>query len=470
MIDTIDRKGNEIKQRTRLDFANKVILAPMVRVGTLPMRLLSLDYGADIVYTEELIDWKFLKSIRRVNDVLGTIDYLDSSDGTVVFRTCEKERDKVVVQLGTSDPCRALRVAKLIENDVAAIDINMGCPKEFSLKGGMGAALLTQPEKAKTILSNLVQNVSIPVTCKIRVFEDINDTLNLVKSLASTGISAIGVHGRTKLERPQHPNRCETIRKIAECLDIPVIANGGSREIENYSDIFKFKEQCGSSSVMIARTAEGNCSVFRQDGMKHLEEVIKDYLKYAVDYDNSPCNTKYCVQNMLKELQETPRGKKFLECQTLEQICAIWDLGDYCRQKQLEYQSKGILSRREIGPDTLDPKRKRQKTDLDNESIDIEMKCAFIRVNYGTDIDLPKSKIIAHCGKHKLKLPKYRVFNEDKLFRAIVTLEGKTYSSTYWEKNKKFAEQGAALVACVSLKLIDREQLIKDGSILEQIK
>lgn len=39
----------------------------MVRVGTLPMRLLALKYGADIVYSEELIDWKLLKTTRRVN-------------------------------------------------------------------------------------------------------------------------------------------------------------------------------------------------------------------------------------------------------------------------------------------------------------------------------------------------------------------------------------------------------------------
>lgn len=51
----------------KLCFENKLILAPMVRVGTLPMRLLALEYGADIVYTEELIDWKFLKSVRMVN-------------------------------------------------------------------------------------------------------------------------------------------------------------------------------------------------------------------------------------------------------------------------------------------------------------------------------------------------------------------------------------------------------------------
>jgi tRNA-dihydrouridine synthase len=50
-----------------LSYANKLILAPMVRVGTLPMRLLALDYGADIVYCEELIDWKMLRSVRREN-------------------------------------------------------------------------------------------------------------------------------------------------------------------------------------------------------------------------------------------------------------------------------------------------------------------------------------------------------------------------------------------------------------------
>jgi tRNA-dihydrouridine synthase len=33
-------------------YKQKLILAPMVRISTLPMRLLSLEYGADIVYCE----------------------------------------------------------------------------------------------------------------------------------------------------------------------------------------------------------------------------------------------------------------------------------------------------------------------------------------------------------------------------------------------------------------------------------
>lgn len=36
----------------RLSYGDKVILAPMVRAATLPMRLLALQYGADIVYSE----------------------------------------------------------------------------------------------------------------------------------------------------------------------------------------------------------------------------------------------------------------------------------------------------------------------------------------------------------------------------------------------------------------------------------
>ena len=36
----------------RLNYANKVVLAPMVRIGNLPMRLLALHHGADLVYCE----------------------------------------------------------------------------------------------------------------------------------------------------------------------------------------------------------------------------------------------------------------------------------------------------------------------------------------------------------------------------------------------------------------------------------
>lgn len=71
---------------------------------------------------------------------------------------------------------------------------------------------------------------------------------------------------------------------------------------------------------MLARSAQWNCSIFRKEGLLPMEDVIKSYLRYAVDYDNSPSNTKYCIQNILREFQESPLGRKFLDSQTLEQI------------------------------------------------------------------------------------------------------------------------------------------------------
>ncbi|KAM7058209.1 tRNA-dihydrouridine(20) synthase [NAD(P)+]-like isoform 5-T5 [Molossus nigricans] len=274
-------RGGMIVNSLSLCYHDKLILAPMVRVGTLPMRLLALDYGADIVYCEELIDLKMLQCKRVVNEVLSTVDFV-APDDRVVFRTCKREQNRVVFQMGTSDAERALAVARLVENDVAGIDVNMGCPKEYSTKGGMGAALLSDPDKIEKILSTLVKGTCRPVTCKIRILPSLEDTLSLVKRIERTGIAAIAVHGRKREERPQHPVNCETIKAIAETLSIPVIANGGSHDhILDYLDIEDFRQATAASSVMVARAAMWNPSIFRKEGLRPLEEVMQKYIRYV---------------------------------------------------------------------------------------------------------------------------------------------------------------------------------------------
>lgn len=49
-----------------------------------------------------------------VTDVLNTVDYVDQTDGTIVFRTCPREKSKVILQIGTCDPERALKVAQMV--------------------------------------------------------------------------------------------------------------------------------------------------------------------------------------------------------------------------------------------------------------------------------------------------------------------------------------------------------------------
>ncbi|XP_068656513.1 uncharacterized protein [Aristolochia californica] len=259
-----------------MEYENKHVLAPMVRVGTLPFRLLAAEYGADITYGEEIIDHKMLKCERKINESLGTTDFLEKGTAALVFRTCAKERSRVVFQLGTSDAVRALTAAQMVFKDVAAIDINMGCPKSFSISGGMGAALLSKPELIHDILTTLRRNLDTPVTCKIRLLKSPQDTVELARRIEKTGVSALAVHGRKIADRPRDPAKWDEIADIVAALSIPVIANG---DVFEYDDFQRIKSATGASSVMVARGALWNASMFSAKGILPWEDVRREYVR-----------------------------------------------------------------------------------------------------------------------------------------------------------------------------------------------
>ncbi|XP_056665966.1 tRNA-dihydrouridine(20) synthase [NAD(P)+]-like isoform X2 [Monodelphis domestica] len=411
-----------------LCYQGKVILAPMVRVGTLPMRLLALDYGADIVYCEELIDIKMLQCKRVVNEVLDTIDFVAPNE-RIIFRTCERERNKVVFQMGSADAERALAVAKLVENDVAGIDVNMGCPKEYSTK----------------ILSTLVKGICKPVTCKIRILPSLEDTLNLVKRIERTGVAAIAVHGRKKEERPQHPVHCDIIKAIAEAVSIPIIANGGSHDhIKVYSDLDAFRQVTSASSVMVARAAMWNPSIFRKEGLQPLEKIMQEYIKYAVRYDNHYTNTKYCLCQMLREQLETPQGKKLHAAQSAQEICEAFELGSFYEKITAELAAKGA---------TLQNKAQEEDDQAGDTDV-IRMAVKFDKRQYPPQIT-PKMCLLEWCRKEKLAQPVYETIQRpvDRLFCSVVTVSERKYRSALWDKSKKLAEQAAAIVCLRSLGL-----------------
>lgn len=96
----------------------------------------------------------------------------------------------------------------------------------------------------------------------------------------------------------------------------------------------------------------------------------------------------------------------------------------------------------------------------------IYFQVCFIRANFN-DLSLPKGRLHAWAGKNGLKLPKYETQQIEKLFRTIITFNDKKYTSSFWEKNKKFAEQGAALVCLHHLGLVSEDELVKLGSVIK---
>ncbi|CAJ0596296.1 unnamed protein product [Cylicocyclus nassatus] len=324
-------------------YTNKICLAPMVRAGRTPLRVLALEYGADLVYTEEIIDQKLLSSKRTVNNVLDTIDYCMVDD--VVLRISRaREQKSCVLQIGTNSGNNAAEVAKMVGTDVAAIDVNMGCPKPFSIHCGMGSALLTKVDKIREILTSLTSVAQVPVSCKIRVLDDPTETLNLVREIEKCGVAALGVHGRRRDERDPHPCRIDEIREVARTVSIPVIANGGSGEIKSYEDILDFRKETGTSSVMVARQALSCPSVFRRDGTLPFDRDIENFLDLACEFDENYTMTKYVVQRILGGKQESDeRGRQTVLAGSNLEICRAWgreDKYEECRRTRLRKQCK----------------------------------------------------------------------------------------------------------------------------------
>merc|ERR1711874_913515 len=286
--------------------------------------------------------------------------------------------------------------------------------------------------------------------------------------IEKTGVAALGVHGRTKDQRPGDRNNVEMIRKIVENTSIPVIANGGSsnnrESAENtYEGLKRFWEQSGAASVMVARAAEWNTSVFREEGKEDVMTVIDKYLVYAIKYDYPFTMVKYCVQQMLGGLQDSDLGRKFLDSSTNLDICRVFNVENKYLERQKEIESFGWRPddqfnnrmKKEPGGET----KKRKHGDIDV----MEMFLPFVRGHYGSEDsrDLPKTRLWMWAKEQKLDQPRYKVMQQDKKFKSIVEVQQQFFSSESWEKNKRYAEQAAALVAisCLEIPEVDKNKI-----------
>lgn len=326
-------------------YHDTVALAPMVRAGTLPLRLLALQYGCNVVYGEEIIDRKLMQCIREENRALGTIDFVtkSSSSGSkgegitelrrLVFQTVAREKECVIFQMGTRNPEWAVQAAKVIEHDVAAIDLNMGCPKKFSLQDGMGAALLDNPQTASSLITALrLACPHLPISCKIRLLDTdlpLPKTIAFAKAMEAAGACALNVHMRTKEDKQSDPARWELLRPVVDAVQIPVVANG---DLYTREDVERMRAMSGCAAVMLARPVLYNPSVLRtlrcgttKDGGKEgatvhevttissssalsspvssrllpLIEVIRAYLRVCLRYESHVSNAKYVVLEMI---------------------------------------------------------------------------------------------------------------------------------------------------------------------------
>lgn len=319
-----------------VDYRKCIVLAPMVRSGELPSRLLALHYGADLVWGPETVDRSMIGTERKINSRTGNIEFTRwASNGgrddqpikeSVIYRIDPKrEHKRLIFQIGTAKPDLAVQAASLVAPDVAGIDVNAGCPKSFSTDGGMGAALLKTPDKLVSILEALVQKVGTPheigISVKIRILAKPDDTYALVHRLCQTGIIGLTVHCRTTPMRPREAairDQLSTVASICHSYGVACLMNG---DVINRHEGTRLAEQYGADGAMIATSAEKNPSCFRPGESPNLpwREVVHQYMQFCLESDNRYGNTKYLLGQMVPgKDHETSRGmtssKTYTDC------------------------------------------------------------------------------------------------------------------------------------------------------------
>ena len=336
------------------------VLAPMVRASTTPLRTLALAYGADLVYSEELVDRSLSQTIRQVNPRLGTIDYVKdiSMLSPKVQRKLAREgrpclmvridptveTNKVVCQLGTGEPDLALEAARHVYQDFAAIDINMGCPKKFSVSGGMGSALLTDAPRAGRIISTLRQHIPRPISCKIRLLPTAEETIDFVNHMIEAGVNAVAIHARTVGQDAVVPADWTTLETVMSRLvqdhpNFPFLLNGDFYDRQEMDDMMR---KTKASGVMLGRPALYNISIFRPLSEPLLDKklVAQEYLQYSARYEQHFKNAKYVLCEMINNRRTPIPRVPYLDfnvdggitiartcsCTNIEQVFEVWEV------------------------------------------------------------------------------------------------------------------------------------------------
>jgi tRNA-dihydrouridine synthase B len=225
-------------------------LAPMQDVTTLPFMRLLGTYGApDLLFTEyfrvhahSTLETHIVDSICR------------HGTGRPVFAQLIGEN--------LADLQRTIRDIHRAELPVAGIDLNMGCPAPKVYKKNVGGGLLREPEKVDAVLGCLRQATEGRFTVKMRIgFEDDRHFETILDLIEKHQVDLLSLHARTVKEAYRSKVHYEYIRRAAQRLSSPVLANGN---ITSVSKAVRVLQDTRCQGVMIGRSCIRNPWIFRQ--------------------------------------------------------------------------------------------------------------------------------------------------------------------------------------------------------------
>ena len=150
----------------------------------------------------------------------------------------------------------------------------------------------------KSLVEKLALNLNVPVSCKIRIFPNLQDTINYARMLEDAGCSLLAVHGRTRDEKDSKKLRANwgAIKAVRDAVRIPVLANGNVRHMD---DVHNCLKETGADGVLSAEALLENPALFAgfqtaewalgseenfEDGKLDQTDLLVEYLKLCEKY------------------------------------------------------------------------------------------------------------------------------------------------------------------------------------------
>jgi len=220
---------------------SRYFLAPLAGYTHLAFRLALRELGRVGLATTDLVQATTLLSGKpKAQDLI---------------QTCEDDKP-LSIQIFSGKSDELVKAARWLEDrDYQGVDINMGCPMaKVNGKGG-GARLVCDAENAVQLVAKVIDEVSIPVTVKMRLGWDRDSITSplLAREFEKVGVAAITIHGRTRSQGFHGDVDLSGIKATVSAVkSIPVIGNGDVRSVD---EALNMRHETGCAAVAIGRGA-----------------------------------------------------------------------------------------------------------------------------------------------------------------------------------------------------------------------
>jgi len=222
-----------------LRIENPFVQAPMAGWTDAPFRTVARRFHKGLLFTEMVSAEALCRGNKR----------------TLEYCRIDERHHPVALQLVGHDADRLAGAARLAEDfRPDFIDINAGCPDRKIVQQGAGGALLKKPEKLAAMVEKVVKAVRTPVSVKLRLGWDRDESVRIAGLLEGTGIAFLTMNGYLVTDKYSGGGNREAIGRVAQAVDLPVVANGGVRDED---DAVAMLRSTGAAGVMMGRATRG---------------------------------------------------------------------------------------------------------------------------------------------------------------------------------------------------------------------